>query len=267
MGVVTVISDYGNKDHYVAALKGAVLCEAPSVSIVDVTHEISLFNIREAAYNIKGAFHYFPAKSVHLLCVDEKSSYNAPIIILEFENHYFVGKDNGLPSLIVQERSDFKAFEVDPRITDELPHQKEVFAKIIGHLDRGGKPEVLGRRKEEIKTVLLPNPMISAGNAKITGSIQYIDHFGNAVSNIHQNFFTEVSGSRSFEISPPRERRKLKAVYKSYHEMGLEGSLVAIFNNEGWLEIGIYKPASKNRNSAHALLGIEIDDTITIEFK
>ena len=264
MGIVTIISDYGNKDHYVPALKGALLCEDKSFTIVDITHNIPLFSIGEAAFNIKNSFYHFPDGSIHLLCVAEEPRNNAAVIILEFQNHYFVGVDNGLPSLIVRDRKDFKVYAIDPKILDKHKTMLGVFSSIAGHLNRGGKPNILGREVNKLKEVNLPNPIVGADNSFISGTVQYIDHFGNLVTNISETLFQKVLGSEKYKIVIPRERDTIKKVYNSYNEVGKEDRLIAVFNTEGWLEIAINRPASGSKNSASALMGVEKGETVKV---
>lgn len=266
MAVVTITSDYGTKDHYVSALKGAIIKEVEQPFIFDISHEISLFSIKEAAFVVSGAFHHYPKKSIHVIAVDEYSKDNEEFIILEFENHFFIAVNNGIHSLITKGRQDYEAFTVDRRITDEFENKQDAYAKITGHLLRGGQPGIIGSILPKLKEASVPNPVVSGDNTSIIGNVQHIDHFGNLVTNISKTLFYEIGGTRAFEISIPRERRVIKKIYKNHGEVNGLATLFASFNSEGWLEIAIYKPVSKKLNSAQSLLGIALGDSITVQF-
>ncbi|MCT4623709.1 MAG: SAM-dependent chlorinase/fluorinase, partial [Schleiferiaceae bacterium] len=146
MAIITIISDYGLKDPFVAALKGNLYQEIDNPAIEEITHQIPPFNLRETAHVLNSCYQQFPERSIHLLCVDEEVTANKKVMVMFFDNHYFVGVDNGLFSLIYQERKDFELVLVDGVLTEDANTTREIFVKIAGHLNRGGKMAVLGKK-------------------------------------------------------------------------------------------------------------------------
>lgn len=267
MAVITIISDYGWKDPYTAALKGHLLSEIQDCTLVDITHSIPPFNLRETSHVLNNSYHHFPKNSIHLLCVDEEIKADRKVMAMHFDNHFFVGMDNGLFALITQERKDFELFEVDAVLLEEAKTSREKFTIIAGHLHRGGKLAMLGKKATTFKQLNLPKATLSNSESIIIGIVIYIDHFGNAVTNVTQSLFEETAKGRSFEIIIPMVRKAITKVLTGYGEAGNSGSGIAVFNSNGLLEIAIYKPGGQFNNGAHTLLGLGLDDSVTIKFK
>ena len=263
---ITIISDYGQKDHFVASLKGVLLQEVIDARFVDITHDIPPFNLKDAAYILSNSYLHFPKKTIHLLCVDEEPSEERPMIVVSFEGHYFIGVNNGLMSLVIQNRNDFEATQIDEKLLEGAESARDIFAKIAGHLSRGGKPGVLGRKCETLVKLNLLKPSTHSNDSGLSGVVMYIDHFGNVITNISKQLFDEIGKGRSFEIIIPGSRQPLTRILNSYREATNEGSSIAIFNSSGWLEIAIYKPGGKYNNGAHTLLGLDLNDRVTITF-
>ena len=267
MAVITIISDYGHKDPFVAALRGHLHSEIENPKIEDITHSISPFNLRETAYTLNNSYHYFPTGSIHLLCVDEEINATKKVMVMFFNEHYFVGVDNGLFSLITKERKDYELVIVDGVLTENAETTRDIFVKIAGHLNRGGKMSVLGKKTTEYKEYIIPKASITNNNKTIIAGIMHIDHFGNAVTNVSKTMFSEIGKAQPFEIKFTRVRQPIVRVLDNYGQTNREGKSIAVFNSSGWLEIAIYRPGGQLNNGAHTLLGLNVDDRITIEFK
>ena len=264
---ITILSDYGLKDHFVAALKGMLLREVENPRFIDISHEVPLFNLREAAYILLNSYRHFPEGTIHLICVDEEPDSERSMLVIEFEGHFFIGVNNGLMGLILQGREDYKAIRVDENLMEGAESARDIFAKIAGHLSRGGKASVLGRTCEDLVKLQWPNPTTPANESSLSGVVMYIDHFGNAVTNISKLKFEEFGHGRPFEIRLTGWRHPITKIHDSYADSGSPGSTVALFNASGLLEIAIYKPRGKFNNGAHTLLGLNLEDRITITFK
>src|SRR3569833_1605212 len=100
MAIITLTTDLGDKDIYQAALKGSILKLLPAVSIVDITHNVSAFNVQQAGFILKNSFHYFPDGTVHLIGIATIIIKNTNYLALHYKNHFFVGADNGIFSLM-----------------------------------------------------------------------------------------------------------------------------------------------------------------------
>jgi len=100
MAIITLTTDLGDKDIYQAALKGSILKLLPAASIVDITHNVSAFNVQQAAFILKNSFHYFPDGTVHLIGIDTVYTKDTKYLAIYYRNHYFEGADNGIFSLM-----------------------------------------------------------------------------------------------------------------------------------------------------------------------
>jgi len=266
MAIITLTSDYGNKDYFTAAIKGALLTESPQAQIIDISHEISPFNIQEAAYILKNAYHHFPEGTIHMIGIDSEATQGKLHIACKVDGHYFIGADTGIFSLMFPH---FKAEQIIAlnisQESDSIPFpMKDVFVKAACHINRGGTLGVIGRLIQEVREVKDFQPTLSADRKILNGQVIYIDHYGNVISNITEKFFRESVAGKTFEINLPR-RNSIKTLHKSYSEVS-EGEMVAIFNSAGHLEIAINKGDANVANGASGLLGIKVKDRISIEF-
>jgi S-adenosylmethionine hydrolase len=161
-------------------------------------------------------------------------------------------------------------------IHDRLHHgatDLDVFVQVACHLAKGGLLNVIGKEIPSIKEVTeMQVTMNDLGN-QLTGSVMYIDHFGNVVTNISQKQFTEAAKGRSFEIL--LRTKSIKTIVSNYSAIAVsdkypikyyEGEKLALFNEAGYLEIAIYRSNPSKVGSAHSLLGLNYRDTITVKF-
>src|SRR5690606_34239126 len=162
MGTITLTTDLGHKDFYQAALKGSIITQYPTVRLVDISHEIPPFDIQYAAFVLKNAYPYFPEKTVHLIGID--SLYNneeTRYLALRYNNHYFVGADNGIFSLIL----DGKPQEiVELNIIQDLKYLHfpltDIFSKAACHLAKGGKLPDIGDPVDSLVDRTLIQPIV-----------------------------------------------------------------------------------------------------------
>ena len=151
----------------------------------------------------------------------------------------------------------------------------DVFVKVACHISRGGKLEVIGKTISKIKSVKNLTPFINESKNQIIGNVIYIDNYGNVITNITKSFFKEVSKSREFEISV--RNYKFKKIHSKYSDIvnfsideskrNNDGQALAIFNSSLNLEIAIYKSNPVNFGTAASLMGLNILDTVTVNFK
>lgn len=275
MPIITLTTDFGLKDHSVAAVKGALYSEIEQAKVVDISHLISPFNSIEAAYVIKNAYHNFPEGSVHIIGVDaEFSPENIHLAVL-LDKHYFVCANNGIISLIASEIKPDKIVEINIHSTVETNFTVlDVFVKVAGHIVRGGKLEVIGKPIEAIKQLKYIEPQVNTARSQIIGHVVYVDNFGNVVTNIKKSFFNTLSKGQKFVIKA--RNIEFKEVYDSYsasinfdmpaHKRGDDGKKLALFNASGYLELAIYRSNPQGSGGASSLFGLEVMDTVTINF-
>ena len=276
MSIITLITDFGNKDHFVAKIKGDIYSSFDKAKIVDISNNVSPFNIMEAAYILENAYKSFPDKSVHIIDVDSEKTVEKKHIVIYLDNHFFISADNGILSILCQNINPEKIFEIT--IHDELnkiDSSSKIFSQVACHLAKGGKPELIGKEITEIKPVKNLKPFINEDLSQIVSSVIYIDNFGNVVTNLKRNIFEEIRKGRSFEISV--RNYKFKKIYNKYSDIvnynvplnqrNDEGKGMVVFNSSDLLQISIYRSNPKNVGTASSLMGLKIYDSVTISFK
>jgi S-adenosylmethionine hydrolase len=275
MSIITLTTDFGTKDHFVGAIKGTIYNELPNARIVDISHEISPFNITETAYILKNAYKSFPEGSIHIIGVDSELNVDNKHIALKLDNHYFICPNNGVISLLANEIKPEKMVEINihDRVETSFP-VLDVFVKVACHIARGGSLDVIGKTISEFKKIVELQPKISDDLKTLTGNIIYVDNYGNAISNITKKVFQEVGKGRDFEITASKYHfKKIQNKYSDIVDFTLpfdqrqkDGSRLAIFNSANYLEIAIYRSNLKTVGGASTLLGLNYRDTLTIKF-
>ncbi len=276
MSIITLITDFGNKDHFVAKIKGEIYSNYDNAKIVDISNNVSPFNIMEAAYILENAYKSFPDKTVHIIDVDSEKTLEKKHIVMYLDNHFFISSDNGILSILCQNINPEKIYEII--IHDELDKidsSTKIFSKVACHLAKGGKPELLGKEINEIKPVKNLKPFINEDSSQIISSVIYIDNFGNVITNLKKNVFDEIRKGRSFEISV--RNYKFKKIYNKYtdivnyeipiNQRNDEGKGLVVFNSSDLLQISIYRSNPQNVGTASSLMGLKIYDSVTISFE
>ena len=275
MSIITLTTDYGNKDYSVSELKAKIYNEITDVRIVDISHNISPFNLTEAAYIIKSAYRHFPKGSIHIIGIESDLTPENAHIAMKFDDNYFIGADNGIFSMII---GDFKADSmVEINIHKNYNNTitaNDVFVKIATHISRDGKLEVIGKKIDSIKEIKDIKPVVSSDNNQIIGSVIYIDNYGNVVTNITEKIFDKIAKSRPFTIYA--RNVKFDRIYNNYSDAidysiskdkrEEDGKKIALFNNLGYLELSIYKSNPSTVGSASTLFGLGYRDQISVHF-
>ena len=275
MSIITLITDFGTKDHFVAKIKGSIISDFPQANIIDISHQISPFNIMEAAYVIENSYQHFPEKTIHIIGVDSENTPECSHIVLKLNEQYFICADNGIMSIVCNNIKPDEIFEINiHNKTDSQDSTLKIFTQVACHLAKGGQPEIIGKRITKIRSVKSIAPFVNDEKNQIIGSVIYIDNYGNVVTNIKHSFFKEASKGRKYEISA--RNHKFKRIYNNYSEIvdynileekrNDEGRALALFNSSNYLEIAIYKSNPLNVGTAASLLGLKILDSITINF-
>jgi S-adenosyl-L-methionine hydrolase (adenosine-forming) len=257
MAIITLTTDLGYKDFYQAALKGSILSQLPGATIIDISHHISAFNIQQAAFVLKNAFHYFPKETVHLIGIDSVYNESTRYLALKYKDHYFVGSDNGIFSLLC----DYPPDEiVELNIMQDLKYLhfplSDIFSKAACHLAAGGQLSEIGLPVAALEQRMTLQPVIEKD--LIRGSVIYIDSFQNVITNITKDLFTKLQRNRNFTLFF-RKNESISQLSWHYNEVP-EGEKLCLFGISNHLEIAI------NKGNASGLLGLHINDIIRIEF-
>lgn len=256
-----------------AAVKGKIYGELPDAVVVDISHQISPFDIAEAAYILQDAYRNFPKGSIHIVGVDTLiNPFKKPIAAL-IDDHYFIGADNGILSLICAEITPKEIVEITiPQVQKETVFPtRDIFVSVACHLARGGKLSVIGQKIKKFKELSFLKPVIKEGKT-INGTVIYIDNYGNVITNITERVFREAAKKRSCRIW--FRNHEFTEVYSSYNQIVKDfqneesdyGKGLALFGSSGYLEIAIYKSNPQTVGAANTLYGLKKGDVVNVEF-
>ena len=257
MPVITLTSDWGTKDHYVGAVKGTILRQLPSAVIVDITHDIPPFDLNQAAFIIRNFYKNFPEGSIHILAVNTEASIRHPHTLIKHEGHWFIGADNGLFSLIFDDKPELI---IDLDVIQDSDYftfpTRDVFAKVACHIAEGKPAEKLGHVKKEVLQKMAFRPVIQGDLIK--GQVIYVDNYENAFTNITESLFNSATKGRKFAITFRSAKYRITHISKSYQDVP-EGEMLALFSSSGHLEIAM------NKGNAASLLGLNTDQAVNVE--
>ncbi|BAU23196.1 hypothetical protein THC_0805 [Caldimicrobium thiodismutans] len=236
--VVTLLTDFGLKDHYAGVVKGRILQELygyPYPLFIDLSHEIPPQDVKKAALLLKFSYKYFPEGTIFLCIVDPGVGTERRALLLKTEKFSFVGPDNGLFTFILRESQTSEAFEILKEKLLSFPysatfHGRDLFAPAVALLLKSESIEDWTRviSKESLLQLDFPEPEPVSSGFRL--SIWYVDHFGNLITNWEKTF-TE----RPFRVFVNKKEVRLVKTYGD----GKEGEVIALFGSEGLLEIAI----------------------------
>ncbi|MBZ5632342.1 MAG: SAM-dependent chlorinase/fluorinase [Acidobacteriia bacterium] len=237
-GLITLTTDFGTADHFVAAMKGVILTLAPRARMVDITHEITPYDVNEAGFVIAQAWSWFPKGTVHVVVVDPGVGSSRQPILVEAAGHYFVGPDNGVFSMIYAGAKHKVRVISNPKMMlSEISrtfHGRDIFAPAAGHLVRKVPPVRFGKAITDYVSSPLDQP----------GVVLKVDRFGNLITNLHITHYSGIK-TRPFELRIGRE--KIHRLALTYSETEI-GEVSVIVGSSGYLEI-----AANQENAAKKL--------------
>jgi S-adenosylmethionine hydrolase len=255
MPIITLTSDWGHKDHYLAAVKGRIMSQLPEADIIDISHDIKPFSLKEAAFIIRNCYANFPEGTVHLIAVRTESSKENPHMAALYDGQYFLCGNNGLFSLIF----DFRPEKLVVLPTDNIRNPTfsvlDSLVEAAVYLASAKEIEKLGKKTDEWVQKTQFQPVVS-GNV-IKGVVVYVDNYENVITNISRELFNEVGKGRRFLIECRSE--EVDTIFDNYAQAGV-GDIMALFSHTGFLEIAI------NHDHASSLLGLYVNDLIRVEF-
>jgi S-adenosylmethionine hydrolase len=257
MNILTLTTDFGQKDYYAAMLKGRILSYGMPVQFVDVSHRVSAFNIVEAAYMVRNVYSSFPKGSVHLLSVHNFYDANPRFLAVFKDGHYFIAADNGIFSLLFPEQPDFMyelplSEEEEPSLLD----MQLVFAKAVAHIFQGKPFPEIGKPTHRCLQRIALQPI--TGKDYIRAAVVHVDVYENVILNVDRELFDRIAQGRSFELYFKRFD-PISQLSKNYAEVPI-GEVLCLFNSSGLLEIAV------NLGKAASLFGLRVDDTVQLDF-
>jgi len=258
MAIITLTTDLGDKDIYQAALKGSIYKLLPTVNIVDITNNVAAFNVQQAAFILKNSFYYFPDHTVHLIGIDTVYNTYTRYLAVRYKNHYFVGADNGIFSLMFTDEPD-EIVEINIMQDLKFLHfpLADIFVKAACHLASGGTLTEIGLPVTSVENKMTLQPVIEKNLIK--GAVIYIDSFQNVITNVTKEFFNRVQQGRKFVLYFKRNET-INQLSWHYNEVP-EGEKLCLFGISDHLEIAI------NKGNASGLLGLNLGDSVIIDFQ
>lgn len=256
MAIITLTSDLGLKDAYIPMVKGYIISHIPSANIVDITHVIQPFNIAEASFILSGCYRFFPQGTIHIVAVERETKTNPRYIITKTKEHFFISQDDGIVPLIIHEDdSILQVILLDYKTSDLLFPMLNIMSPAAVRMLRGIGPDELGKTQMEYASKSTIQPVFN--ESTVIGKVIYIDHSGNAITNIKKSLLEEWSGGKNYKVYI-KNNDFISGIKMHYNEV-LEGEWLCLFNSYGLLEIAI------NKGSSFSLLGLELESRIMVE--
>ena len=264
INLIALLTDFGTKDYFIGAMKGAILSINSEARIIDITHEIEPQDVSSASFTLCACYRNFPKKTIFVAVVDPGVGSNRRAVLVETENYFFIAPDNGLLSFVFNAQTsvlpenseiNFRVYEITNSIfiaknVSVTFHGRDIFAPVAAHLSNGVKPEEFGSEIKDFVCLPIAKPQ-RINDADIEAAIIHIDRFGNLITNLKRE---DLPGKFSLVING----RKIEKLRSYYAEAG-SGEIFMIFGSAGFLEIVAF------RNSAAKLLGIENSRKITVK--
>jgi S-adenosylmethionine hydrolase len=257
--IITLLTDFGTRDHYVPSMKGVILGINPRVTLVDISHEVRPHDIREAAFLIFHASSSFPKGTIHLAVVDPGVGGPRKPILLVTPSYFFVGPDNGLFTLTVQREGAKQVVALTKpefflaKVSSTF-HGRDLFAPVAAHLSLGVKPRAFGDEIDSYEEIGFGRPR--TGKKELKGEILHIDTFGNLISNIDERELAAFTRGRPSSIKVGK--RTIRGLRKGYWA-GKKGEVMALFGGTGFLEISV------REGNAREVLKVEVGDQVKVE--
>jgi len=249
--IITLTTDYGTEDHLVGTLKGVILKINPDVTIVDITHHVTPFDLLDGALAIGEAYSYFPPKTIHVVVVDPGVGTERRPILVSGQNQYFIAPDNGVLSLVYEREEKFvvrhanaKHYYLQP--VSKTFHGRDVFAPVAAWLSKGWQTASMGEEIQDYKRFALPRPKAADGTVK--GVVLRVDAFGNLVTNFRSEDLPE-SARNGKALNLQVGNHAVTKLVETFAQ-GEAAESVAYFGSSGYLEIGV------NKGSASRVLGL-----------
>lgn len=236
--ILTLTTDFGLSDHYVGAMKGVILGICPAARIVDITHEITPYEITEGAYTIAQAYRTFPKKTVHVVVVDPGVGTARRPILVEAAGQYFIGPDNGVLSMVYgREKHKVRLIANDRyfrKPVSQTFHGRDIFSPVGAHVAAGVPASRMGKAIEDYLKPAFQQP-VQVGKRMWNGQVLKVDRFGNLITNYRVEDFPDV-GRRpfAFAVGP----QSVEVLAQNYAEAGV-GEVFAIVGSSGYYEISV----------------------------
>jgi len=259
--LITLLTDFGDRDYFVASMKGVILAINPAARIVDLSHQIAPHAIAETAHFLKSCYHYFPEGTIHVIVIDPGVGTARRALLVSTARYFFIAPDNGLLSGVLEREMHVEIRQIENAqyrlaSTGSTFDGRDVFAPAAAWLSKGVPFASFGRSIHD--PVRCPESVPEWNNGELVGRIEYVDRFGNLISNVTAKHLEEV---RSIAKHPTVRIRigghTIEGLVASYEESA-DDRPCALINSDAYVEI-ILKQASASR-----ILGIGRGEKLTV---
>jgi len=249
--IITLTTDYGTNDHLVGVLKGVILKINPEAQIIDITHQVTPFDLLDAALSIASAYSYFPPRSIHVVIVDPGVGTERRPILVSGQNQYFLAPDNGVLSGVYEKEHPVVVRHITSEHYFLQPvsktfHGRDVFAPVAAWLSKNWQPASMGEEITDFKRFAMPKPKEADGLLK--GVVQKVDAFGNLITNFRMDDLPANAAEKGEVRLQIGSHPVTKFVPTFAH--GVAGEAVAYIGSSGFLEVAM------NKGSAARTLGL-----------
>jgi len=260
--LITLLSDFGLTDPYVAEMKAVISSISPEARIIDISHSIEKFNIRMGAYVLASAARYFPKCTIHVAVVDPSVGTKRRALLIETKHAFYIGPDNGLLMLAAQIDGVQHVYSItNPKLMLQQVsltfHGRDVFAPAAAHLANGTPPTNFGDEISDYAVPRFSKPVLKTG--ELRGEILHIDDFGNIVTNIMSKDLERI-GARPrhlLSIKMKNKPRKKIRLCSAYGDVASE-TVLALIGSHNFLEIAV------NQGNAAEKFKTKVGDAVAV---
>ncbi len=262
--VITLTTDFGPGE-YVAAMKGVILSINPDARIIDIAHTVKAQNVLEGAYLLYSVAPYF-LQSIHVGVVDPGVGTERADLLIQCENGFLVGPDNGLLIPCARKLGLKKVYKIINKsyflndVSDTF-HGRDVFAPVAAHVSKGVEAKEIGVAMDDYENLNLEYHVEKEN--MLEGKIIYVDNFGNLITSLTKDIvkrYINFGSSVEVEIETGTAKVKKRVRFLKSYGFGKRGELLATVSSSGFFEV------SRNQGSAKELLGADTGSLIRLRF-
>ncbi len=255
---ITLTTDFGLDDWFVGTMKGVIGAICPGAHIVDLTHGVPPGDVQAGAFALASAYRYFPRGTVHLAVVDPGVGSDRPALAVKAREHLFVGPDNGLLSIAIEQLGKAEIRQITNRRwmlekVSQTFHGRDIFAPVAAHLSAGKRFASVGPVARAQVALNLPRPR--EGAEEISGAVVYVDRYGNAITNIRNEGFQGPGRAADVFL----RSRRISRVHDCYQSVPV-GKPVCVPGSAGFLEIAV------NQGNAARQLRLKVGSAVAVRW-